>query len=100
MKYFITVLIILFFSCNDEKNLKTFLRTADIPISSAIDIKTVHTDSGLVSSKLNSPKMLNFSNSNFPYFEFPEKIEVILLHTENHINAHMPRHMNVHIQTI
>ena len=83
MKYFITVLIIFFFSCNDEKNLKTFLRTADIPISSAIDIKTVHTDSGLVSSKLNSPKMLNFSNSNFPYFEFPEKIEVILFDKNN-----------------
>ena len=60
-----------------------FLKTADIPISSAYEINTVHTDSGLVSSKLKSPLMLNFSNASFPYFEFPNNIEVILFDENN-----------------
>ncbi len=77
MKSFIVLFIIFFFSCGDTA-LEVNLTTADIPISAAKEIKTVHTDSGLVSSKLNSPQMLDFSNSPFPYFEFPNDIEVIL----------------------
>ena len=78
MKYIISFCLIIFFSCDGDKNLTSFLRAADIPISSAKEINTVYTDSGFVSSILNSPKMLNFSNARFPYFEFPERIEVIL----------------------
>ena len=82
MKYLISILIFLFFSCDEKKDLTVFLRTADIPISSAKYINTIHTDSGLVSSVLNSPKMLNFSNADFPYFEFPNEI-VVILHDKN-----------------
>jgi LPS export ABC transporter protein LptC len=78
LKYSILIIIALFLSCNGEKDLTSFLRSADIPISTAFEINTIHTDSGIVSSILNSPKMLNFSNANFPYFEFPTEIEVIL----------------------
>ena len=83
MKYIISCCLIIFFSCDGDKNLTSFLRAADIPISSAKEINTVHTDSGIVSSILNSPKMLNFTNASFPYFEFPERIEVILLDKNN-----------------
>ena len=83
MKYLILIILIFLFSCDGEKDLSSFLRAADIPISSAIEINTVHTDSGVVSSILNSPKMLNFSNANFPYFEFPSNIEVILFDENN-----------------
>ena len=83
MKYLISIILIFLFSCDVEKDLSSFLRAADIPISSAIEINTVHTDSGVVSSILNSPKMLNFSNANFPYFEFPSNIEVILFDENN-----------------
>ncbi len=83
MKYSISIILIFLFSCEVEKDLSSFLRAADIPISSAIEINTVHTDSGFVSSILNSPKMLNFSNANFPYFEFPSDIEVILFDENN-----------------
>ncbi len=65
-------------SCSNEKKLSFDLKKGEFPISSAFQINSIHTDSGLVSSKLNSSKMLNFSNSFFPYFEFPENIEVIL----------------------
>ena len=83
MKYLISFFLVLFLSCNGDKDLTSFLRAADIPISSALEINTVHTDSGIVSSILNSPKMLNFSNANFPYFEFPTNIEVILFDDNN-----------------
>ena len=56
-----------------------------IPISSATQISSVHTDSGLVSSILESPKMYNFTNSDFPYFEFPENLEVILYDKNNNL---------------
>lgn len=79
MRIVLYLFIILFFSCQIDKSLNPdILRKADIPISSAIKINSVHTDSGFVSSKLKSPKMLNFTNAPFPYFEFPEAIEVIL----------------------
>ena len=83
MKYLILIILTFLFSCDEEKDLTSFLRAADIPISSAIEINTVHTDSGVVSSILNSPKMLNFSNANFPYFEFPSNIEVVLFDENN-----------------
>lgn len=78
LKYLISFFLVLFLSCNGDKDLTPFLRAADIPISSALEINTVHTDSGIVSSILNSPKMLNFSNANYPYFEFPNFLEVTL----------------------
>lgn len=78
MKYFFYSILFLIFSCSDEKKLSSDLKKGDLPISSAFQINSIHTDSGVVSSKLNSSKMLNFSNSFFPYFEFPENIEVIL----------------------
>jgi len=78
LKHIIFAVFFLVYSCNKDKGVKEFLRTADIPISSAFKINTVHTDSGLVSSILNSPKMFNFSNANYPYFEFPDFLEVIL----------------------
>ena len=53
-------------------------KSAKIPISTAFNIRTIHTDSGLVSSVVNSPKMLNYSNANFPYYEFPENIIITL----------------------
>jgi len=79
----LSLCVFLFLSCQDEKDLTIFLRKAEIPISSAIEINTIHTDSGMISSILNSPKMLNFSNAAFPYFEFPQDLEVILFDENN-----------------
>jgi len=83
LKYLISCSLIIFLSCERDKGLTSFLRSADIPVTSAKEINTVHTDSGIVSSILNSPKMLNFSNASFPYFEFPDRIEVILFDKNN-----------------
>ena len=51
--------------------------------SSAVNINTVYTDSGFVSSILKSPKMFNFTNMDFPYFEFPDKVEITVFDKNN-----------------
>ena len=78
MKYLrLTLIIISFFSCkNDLSQIRT-LDYNNSPVTVAKQINSIYTDSGIVSSKLISPKMYNFSNMDFPYFEFPESVEII-----------------------
>ena len=83
MKPLILSFLFIFLSCSQDKEIFNNLKKAEIPISSALQINSVHTDSGKVSSVLNSPKMLNFSNAIFPYYEFPNHIEVILYDKNN-----------------
>jgi LPS export ABC transporter protein LptC len=75
--------LFIFLSCSQDKEIFNNFKKAEIPISSASNINSVHTDSGKVSSILNSPKMLNFSNAVFPYYEFPNQLEVILFDKNN-----------------
>ena len=78
MKYLTTTLIIIsFFSCKNELSQIRTLDYNSSPVTIAKQINSIYTDSGIVSSRLISPKMYNFSNMDFPYFEFPESIEII-----------------------
>ena len=78
MKYLKTTLIIIsFFSCKNELSQIRTLDYNSSPVTIAKQINSIYTDSGIVSSRLISPKMYNFSNMDFPYFEFPESIEII-----------------------
>ena len=83
MKSIVLFFVLLALSCSENKEVFYNLKKAEIPISSASYINSVHTDSGKVSSVLNSPKMLNFSNAVFPYYEFPNQLEVILYDKNN-----------------
>ena len=83
MKPLILSFLFIFLSCSQDKEIFNNFKKAEIPISSASNINSVHTDSGKVSSILNSPKMLNFSNAVFPYYEFPNQLEVILFDKNN-----------------
>ena len=79
MKYlYVLLLFVSFFSCKNELKDIRSLDYNNSPITIAKNINSVYTDSGIVSSKLISPKMYNFSNLDFPYFEFPESVEIIL----------------------
>ena len=58
---YLIVLVILFLSCKNELS---DIRTLDFnnsPVTVAKNINSIYTDSGIVSSKLISPKMYNFS---------------------------------------
>ncbi len=79
MKYlYLLLLFLFFFSCKNELEDVRSLDYNNSPITIAKSINSIYTDSGIVSSKLISPKMYNFSNMDFPYFEFPESVEIIL----------------------
>ena len=75
---YVLLLFVSFFSCKNELEDIRSLYYNNSPITIAKNINSVYTDSGIVSSKLISPKMYNFSNLDFPYFEFPESVEIIL----------------------
>lgn len=49
-----------------------------VPSGEAENFNLKYTDSGVIKSILVSPKMLNFSNVEFPFTEFPEGIDVTL----------------------
>jgi len=78
MKYLYLFILVLFaFSCKNELSEIRTLDFNNSPVTVAKNINSIYTDSGIVSSKLISPKMYNFSNMDFPYFEFPESIKMI-----------------------
>jgi len=49
-----------------------------VPSGEAIDFNLKYTDSGKIKSVLISPKMLDYSNVEFPFTEFPNGIDVTM----------------------
>ena len=49
-----------------------------VPSGEAIDFNLKYTDSGKIKSVLISPKMLDYSNVEFPFTEFPDGIDVTM----------------------
>ena len=76
-----TVLIvsIVLFSCsNNTQKARDFLADKNLPIGTASNIYHVYKDSGKITSKLISSKMLDYSNRKVnPYSEFPKGIKII-----------------------
>ena len=71
--------VAMFFSC--ESNFKEVQNIGVLdsgPLTVAENINTVYTDSGEVKSILVSPRMLNFSNRDFAYYEFPDGADLTL----------------------
>lgn len=71
--------VTVFFSCkNTLKEVQGLDATSFSPVSTAENINTKHTDSGRLTVILISPKMVNFTNREFPYYDFPEGIDLTL----------------------
>ena len=91
------VLFIFFCSCkNDLADIRS-LDYNNSPVTIAKSINSIYTDSGIVSLKLISPKMYNFSNMDFPYFEFPESVEIILFDKNKNEDDKMFEDKNIKI---
>ncbi|MFD1163670.1 MULTISPECIES: LPS export ABC transporter periplasmic protein LptC [Hwangdonia] len=92
-KYYIlnivtAIVVAMFFSCKDNfKEVQKMGISENEPIGIAENINLVHTDSGKVKAILLSPKMLNYQNRDFPFFEFPNGITLDLLDDENKKNV-------------
>jgi LPS export ABC transporter protein LptC len=75
-----TLLVVaLFFGCQTSlEEVKSIGNTSYNPVSTASEINTKYTDSGRLTMNLLSPKMVNFSNLKFPFYEFPDGIKLTL----------------------
>jgi len=76
--------VTIFFSCkNNFKEIQKIGILDSGPQSIAEHINTKYTDSGKLKSHLISPKMLNYSNREFAFYEFPEGIVLDIFDDEN-----------------
>lgn len=71
------------FSCTKRLDKIQQHKSSYLPMSIAENINTKHTDSGRLTSVLQSSKMINFSNKEFPYYQFPEGIDLTVYDDQN-----------------
>ncbi|AWK04052.1 LPS export ABC transporter periplasmic protein LptC [Flavobacterium crocinum] len=71
--------VTLFFGCESNfKEVQKINFSEFVPGSDADTINIKYTDSGRITGVLISPKMLDYSNLEFPFTEFPKGIDVTL----------------------
>lgn len=71
--------VTLFFGCESNfKEVQKINFSEFIPSGDADLVNLKYTDSGRITAILMSPKMLDFSNVDFPFTEFPKGIDVTL----------------------
>ena len=99
--YIVTILLVtMFFSCNNSfKEVQKMGVSENEPIGIAENINLKHTDSGRVTANLLSPKMLDFTNRNFPYNEFPDGIVLNLYDEQNNKSTVVSDYAIVYDQT-
>ncbi len=75
MVFFITILL---FSCtNNIKEIQDILADKNLPIAVAENINLIYKDSGVITTKMRSPVLYDFSNrKKHPYSEFPKGIHI------------------------
>ena len=73
----IIAIVIALFSCEGNKmNIQKMNLKDEAPIAIGKNIDLKYTDSGKVVANLIAPKLLDYSNFEFPYQEFPEGIKL------------------------
>ena len=86
--YIVTVFTVtMFFSCkNNFKEVQNIGIVDSGPLTIAEHINTKYTDSGRLKMNLISPKMLDFSNRAFAFFEFPDGVNLNFFDDNNNKN--------------
>lgn len=76
--------VTMFFSCKDNfKAVQKMGMSENEPIGVAENINLKYTDSGKIKAILVSPKMLDYSNRDFQYNEFPNGVTLDVFDDEN-----------------
>jgi len=79
-----SIILFMLISCkNNFEEVKKIGVSENAPIGVAEFIDLKYTDSGRVTASLRSPKMLDYSNRDFAFNEFPEGIDLDLFDEEN-----------------
>lgn len=74
-----SIVITAFYGCESNfKEVQKINFSEFVPGSDADTVNIKYTDSGRITGVLISPKMLDYSNLNFPFTEFPKGIDVTL----------------------
>ncbi|MCO6174493.1 LPS export ABC transporter periplasmic protein LptC [Flavobacterium sp. NRK F10] len=80
--------VTMFFSCETTlKDKQKFNKSSFLPISEADSINLKYTDSGKIKSTLRSPKMLDYSQIENPFTEFPKGVLVTIYDNQNNITT-------------
>ncbi|MEM7186765.1 MAG: LPS export ABC transporter periplasmic protein LptC [Bacteroidota bacterium] len=73
----VTLVAIALFACEGNySNVKRLSMKDNLPVSEGKNVKLVYTDSGKVVANLITPRLLDYSNFEFGYQEFPDGLEV------------------------
>src|SRR5690554_955748 len=81
------MMAITLFACEGNyQNVKNFNLSDGAPIAIGKNINFKYTDSGKLVTNLLADKLLDYSNLEFPYKEFPEGLEVHFWDKENEEN--------------
>lgn len=76
------------FSCQNRLNeVRIWEQETNEPQTVGEGINLFYTDSGKVKANLRSPKMLDYTNLDFPYREFPDGLEVDFFDENNQKNT-------------
>jgi len=82
------IAVTMLFSCQGNlKEVRALDQQADSPQTIGEEMFLKYTDSGRVVATLKSPKMLDFTNLEFPYREFPEGVKVEFFDEDNNKNT-------------
>ncbi len=80
--------VTMFFSCQSVKKKKQIsLISEETPIAEAFEVNLKYTDSGRLTAILKTPKVLDFSNKDFAYFEFPDGIVLDIIDKEGKVSV-------------
>ncbi|MFL1894962.1 LPS export ABC transporter periplasmic protein LptC [Aquimarina sp. 2-A2] len=80
--------VTLFFSCQSKRNNQNrSVSIEDVPIGEIFDVNLKYTDSGRLTAVLKAPKILDFTNQNFAYHEFPDGVVLDLIDKEGKISV-------------
>ncbi|GGX22801.1 LPS export ABC transporter periplasmic protein LptC [Aquimarina muelleri] len=78
----------MFFSCQSIKKKKqSYSISEETPIAEVFEVNLKYTDSGRLAAILKTPKILDFSNKDFAYFEFPEGVVLDIIDKEGKVSV-------------
>ncbi|MFC5048228.1 LPS export ABC transporter periplasmic protein LptC [Aquimarina hainanensis] len=80
--------VTMFFSCqSNTDNIQVAAGVEDIPMAEGIELNLKYTDSGRLKAILRTPRILDFTNRNFGYHEFPEGVVLDIIDEEGKVSV-------------
>jgi len=77
-----TVLAMLFYCCTPKDQKFNTINFHEVAQGTGYEVLVKHTDSGRLAATLLTPVLKDFTHVNFPYYEFPEGVELTVFGKE------------------